>query len=173
MTVDIRAFLRERGGIAIVPETFKERDLRSERLFVEDHVCVMREKHPLAGERWNVKRYAGLEHVLVAPLSLTSRGVIDTLLEKQGLSRRVTRTVTSFALALPLIAHSDRVAVLPRSFASAHATSFGLALRPVPVAMPRADILLAWYLGSEGDPKHAWTRGLLHEVVRVVGLRQS
>jgi hypothetical protein len=43
----------------------------------------------------------------------------------------------------------------------------------VPVAMPRADISLAWCLGSEGDPKHAWTRGLAHEAVSAVGLRRT
>src|SRR5204862_5170272 len=111
----------------------KERDLRSERLFVEDHVCVLRSGHPLAAERWTLKRFIEPDHVLVAPLGASSRGVVDTLLEKRGMSRRVTRVVTTFSLALPLIAQSDRIAVLPRSFANAHAKSSGLELRPLPL----------------------------------------
>jgi DNA-binding transcriptional LysR family regulator len=171
MTVDIATSLRDRGGIAIVPGVTKERDLRSEPLFVDDHVCVLRKGHPLAAERWTVKRFAAQEHVLVAPQAMSRRGVVDTLLEKHGLSRRVTRVVTSFALALPLVARSNRIAVLPRSFANAHAKSFDLELRPVPVTMPAVEMSLVWYLGSEGDPKHAWTRGLLHDVVSAIGLR--
>lgn len=171
MTPDIAAFLRDRGGIAIVPEMLKDRALRSEPLFVEDHVCVLRKGHPLAGERWTVKRFADQEHVLVAPQAMSHRGIVDALLEKRGLSRRVTRVVTSFALALPLVAHSDRVAVLPRSFANAHAKSLHLEFRPVPVAVPDVVMSLVWYSGSEGDPKHAWSRRLLHDVVRAIGLR--
>jgi DNA-binding transcriptional LysR family regulator len=173
VTVDVGAFLRDRGGIAIIPEVFKDRDLRSERLFAEDFVCVLRKGHPLAAERWTVKRFAGLEHVLVAPLGMSRRGVVDGLLEKRGLSRRVTRVVTSFSLALPLVAQSDRIAVLPRSLAEAHARSFALELRPVPVAMPPVEMSLAWYLGSEGDRKHAWVRRLVHDAVRAVGLRSA
>jgi DNA-binding transcriptional LysR family regulator len=78
--------------------------------------------------------------------------------------------VTSFGLALSLVARSDRVTVLPRSFANAHAASWGFTTRPVPVSMPRVEMSLAWHLGSEGDPKHAWTRRLMHEGARAVGL---
>jgi hypothetical protein len=35
--------------------------------------------------------------------------------------------------------------------------------------MLRVEMSLAWQLGSEGDPKHAWTRRLMHEVARAVG----
>jgi DNA-binding transcriptional LysR family regulator len=173
MTVGVGSFLRDRGGIAIVPETFKDRDLRSEPLFVENLVCVLRKGHPLKAARLTVRRFAELEHVLVAPLAASNRGVIDVLLERHRLSRRVTRLVTSFNLALPLIAQSDRVAVLPRSLAEAHAGTFGLQLRPVPLAIAPVEMSLAWYLGSEGDPKHAWVRELVHDVARAAGLRAA
>jgi DNA-binding transcriptional LysR family regulator len=166
---DIRTFLRDRGGIAVVPEVFKDPDLRSEPFFDEDHVCVLRKNHPLAG-RLTLTRFAALEHVLVAPLGSSPRGVVDSLLEARGLSRTVSRVVMSFSLVLPLIARSDRVAVLPRTFAEAQAKSYGLTLHPVPVAMPRARIMLAWYVASEGDPKHVWARELLRETARRIGI---
>jgi DNA-binding transcriptional LysR family regulator len=170
VTVDVGSYLRDRGGIAIVPETFKDRDLRSEQLFVEDLVCVLRKGHPLEAARLTVRRFAALEHVLVAPLATSNRGVIDVLLQKRGLSRRVTRVVTSFSLALPLIAQSDCVAVLPRSLVEAHGGPFGVQLRPLPLAIAPVEMSLAWYVGSDGDPKHAWVRKLLHQVTHAVGL---
>ena len=173
MTVDVGAFLRDQGGIAIVPESAKERDLRSEPLFVEDLVCVLRRRHPLATGRWTLRRFAEQEHVLVAPLARSRRGVIDALLQKRGLSRRVTRVVTSFTSALPLIVDSDRLAILPRSFAKAHAEALGLAMRPLPLALPPIEMSLVWYLGNERDAKHAWTRGLVRDAVRSAGLTSS
>jgi len=173
MTADVGSFLRDRGGVAIVPTAFEERDVRSEPLFVEESVCVLRKGHPLGGARLTVRRFTELEHVLVAPLSASKRGVIDDLLEKQGRSRQVIRVVTSFSLALPLIANSDRVAVLPRSLAEGHAKEFGLELRPVPLSVPAAALSLAWHLRSEHDPKHVWVRQLVRDCVHAVGLRRA
>ncbi len=167
--VDIRSFLRDRGGIAVVPDLFKDSDLCSEPLFDEDLVCVLRKGHPFA-RRLTLARFAALEHVLVAPLGSTPRVVLDTLLEKRGLSRKVTRVVMAFSLVLPLITESDRVAVLPRTLAERHARSFGLDLHPVPIPIPRAEMKLAWCVASERDPKHVWARGLLRDVVRALGL---
>ncbi|MBN8231042.1 LysR family transcriptional regulator [Corallococcus macrosporus] len=169
-TSDLGAFLREHGGIAIVPDVAKERDLRSQRLFVDEFVCVMRGEHPLATGRMSLKRFTEWEHVLVAPLAQSRRGGIDVLLEKEGFPRRVTRVVTTFSLALPLIQGSDRLAVLPRSFAALHAKALGLELRPLPVSMPPLEMLLVWHLGNEADPKHAWVRALVQDAARAVGL---
>src|SRR5262249_58894670 len=115
--VDVGPSDSDGGEIAIRPDALKERELRSERRFVEDLVCVLRKGHPLKAARLTMRGFAEPEHVLVAPLAASNRGVIDVLLAKHGLSRRVTRVVTSFSLALPLIAQSDCVAVLPRSLA--------------------------------------------------------
>ena len=110
--------------------------MRSEPLFVDEFVCVMRKGHPLTTGRWTVKRFAEQDHVLVAPHTRSILGAVDALLGEQGLSRRITRVVTTFSLALPLIADSERIAVLPLSFANAHARSAGLAIRPLPVTLP-------------------------------------
>jgi len=174
MTTDIAAFLRARGGIAIVPEVMKESELRSEPLFVEDLVCVLRNAHPLTTQRWSLKRFAELEHVLVAPLGVSQRSSIDTLLAQHQLTRRVSRVVSSFALALPLIAHSDRVALLPRSIAvTAHAKASKLAIRALPIEMPPIEMSLAWHLSSEGDPKQVWLRRVLHDAAHLAGLTGS
>lgn len=170
MTVDIGVFLRERGGVAIVPESFKDRDLRSERLFVEDFVCVLRKGHPLGRTRLTAKRLAALEHVLVAPIGASQRSMVDVLLANQGLSRRITRVVMSFSAVLPLVAHSDRVALLPRSFAELHARAFGLEMRAAPLRIPPAELSLGWHLKSELDPKHVFTRQLVRDAVRDLGL---
>ena len=170
MTTDLGGFLREHGGLAILPEAMKDRDLRSERLFAEDSTCLVRRGHPVTRRRWTTKRFAELEHVLVTPLGVSQRSVVDALLAKEGLSRRITRVVTSFALAAPLVAHSDRVVTLPRSTAVAHAKAFDLELRPLPVEVPPTEMCLAWHHRSEADPKHAWARTVLHDAVRGVGM---
>jgi len=173
VTVDVAAFLREHGGVAIVPQEARERGLRSAPLYSEDFVCVHRKEHPLLRGPWTLRRFAAAEHVLVAPRAESRRGMVDELLAAHGLSRQVSRVVGSFALALPLLVASDRIATLPRSFAAAHAAEGPLALRALPVEVPPIEMVMTWSPGEERDPRHTWFRGLVGEAARAAGLRLS
>ncbi|NMO17922.1 LysR family transcriptional regulator [Pyxidicoccus fallax] len=170
VTTDVSTFLRDEGGLAIVADTARERGLSTETLFLEDFVCALREGHPLLKGAWTARRFAAAEHILVAPRAQSRRGSVDDLLEAQGLTRRITRVVTSFALATPLLVSSDRITVLPRSFAQARARELGIVLRAPPFEMPSIQMELMWHPGHERDPKHLWFRGLLRDAVRAAGL---
>jgi DNA-binding transcriptional LysR family regulator len=170
-TVDVAASLREHGGVAVVPSTVRERGLAGATLFVDDFACVLRARHPLLRGRWTVERFAAAEHVLVTPLAGAARGAVDDALAALGLERRVSRVVSSFALAVPLVAGSDRIAVLPRSFAAAHGGAGGLVIRPPPLALASLDMQLVWVPGHERDPRHAWFQDVLRAAVHAAGLR--
>lgn len=171
VTVDLATFLRDRGGLAIAPDTARERGLSTEKLFLEDFVCVLRQGHPLLKGAWTTRRFAAAEHILVAPLAQSRRGAVDDLLEAQGLARRITRVVTSFALATPLLVSSDRITVLPRSFALARTRDLGVVVRALPFELSAIVMELAWHPAHEREPKHLWFRGLLRDAVRAAGLQ--
>jgi DNA-binding transcriptional LysR family regulator len=173
VTVDVATFLRDRGGLSIAPDTARERGLSTEKLFLEDFVCVLRQGHPLLKGPWTTRRFAAAEHILVAPQAQSRRGAVDDLLEAQGLARRITRVVSSFALATPLLASSDRITVLPRSFALARTRDAGVVVRALPFELPSIVMEMAWHPGHEKDPKHLWLRGLLRDAVRVAGLQPA
>lgn len=172
VTVEVETFLRDHGGIAIIPDSSRVRGLCAEGLFVEDFVCVLRKGHPLTKGPWTARRFAGAEHIIVAPLANSRRGVMDDLLAEQGLARRVTRVVTSFGLAVPLLFASDRIAILPQSFALARFKELDLVVRTAPLKLPVIEMQMVWYPGHERDPRHVWFRGLLRDAVRASGLRQ-
>ncbi|WP_257454219.1 LysR family transcriptional regulator [Archangium lipolyticum] len=169
--VDLASILRDRGGLAVTPATARERGLSTEKLFLEDFVCVLREGHPLLKGPWTVRRFAAAEHILVAPQAQSRRGAVDDVLEAQGLTRRITRVVTSFALAAPLLVSSDRITVLPRSFALARTRELGVVMRAPPFELPSIEMEMVWHPGHERDPKHLWFRQLLRDAVRVAGLQ--
>jgi len=171
VTVEVEVFLRDHGGIAVIPDTSRARGLCAEELFTDDFVCVLRKGHPLAKGPWTARRFAGAEHVMVAPLAASRRGVVDDRLAEQGLTRRVTRVVTTFALAVPLLVASDRIAILPRSFALARAKELELVVRAAPLELPAIEMQMVWYPGHERDPRHVWLRGLLKDAARASGLR--
>ena len=145
----------------------------AEALFQEEYVCVLRAQHPLLKGAFSTRRFAAAEHVLVAPRGLSDRGVVDVALAAHGLTRRVARVVTSFAPALALVERSDRITTLPSSFAFARSVSGKLTTRKPPLQLEPITMLVAWHPQIEDDPRYTWFRGLLHEVVREIGLHDG
>lgn len=169
-TASMAALLRDQGGVGIVPEREVERGLVATDLFTDEFVCVLRRNHPLTKGPWTVKRFAAAEHVLVAPRASSRTGIVDELLAEQGITRRVTRVVTSFALAVPLLTASDRIAVLPRSFVLAQPRERRLVVRAAPLAIPSLTMRLVWHPGVERDVRNVWLRSLVHDAVRMAEL---
>ncbi len=156
------------GGLLVGPGA--PPGLNAEPLFKETYVCVLRAGHPLLDGAFSVERYAAAEHVLVAPRGDSTRGVVDDALEAQGLTRRVSRVVTSFGLALALARDSDRIVTLPSSFVVGRTDGSSYVVRAPPLQLAPLQMVVSWHPRQEGDPRYTWFRALLHEVVRAAGL---
>ncbi len=163
---DLGEVLRDQGGLAVTPSTSPAAGFVSEPLFADDLVCVLRKGHPLLTGAWSLRRFAAAEHVLVAPRGEGRRGMVDDLLEARGLSRRVTRLVTTFSQAIPLLVSSNCVATLPRTFAEARTTEFPLIVRKPPLVLPPIPMRALWHEAHAADPKHIFWRKILKEAVK-------
>lgn len=140
-------------------------DIGVQRLFADEFVCLLRENHPALGERWTKKRFAALQHILVAPRG-TPRGIVDNMLAEQGLERRVARTVTTFIVAPHLVAGSDFVLTIARRVATLLASGLGLVLRKPPVAPQGFHVGMAWHRRYDQDPEHQFLRERIVEEAR-------
>ncbi len=132
-------------------------DVEVEDLFEERFVCLLRKDHPAAQRRLTLRRYAALDHVLVAPGG-TPRGVADRVLEEHGLHRRVARTVASFVVAPRLVCNSDYVLTLAERLARPMAAELGLVVVDAPEPMGGFTVKMAWHRRTESDPAHSWLR---------------
>ncbi|MCA9619271.1 MAG: LysR family transcriptional regulator [Myxococcales bacterium] len=132
-------------------------DVHEEVLFEEEFVCLLRKGHPALARRLTLERYAALGHVLVSPRG-TPRGVVDIVLERQGLKRRVARSVGSFWVAPRLVAESDFVLTTARRVAELLAEPLNLAIRTPPLELPRFAMKMLWHRRNEDDPAHRWLR---------------
>ena len=148
-------------GLAAI--TSMPSDIEVESLVQERFVALLRRGHPAARSRLTLRRYAALEHVLVAPRG-TPRGVVDQLLEAQGLRRRIARTVATFGVAPYVVADSDYVVTLAERIARPLAAQLDLVVCPCPKEIPTFEISMAWHRRHDGDPAHAWFRQQLREV---------
>jgi DNA-binding transcriptional LysR family regulator len=133
-------------------------------LFEDPLVCVARAGHPAFARTLSLGAYVRQLHVLVSPIG-EAHGPIDRLLAARGHQRRIAVVVGTY-LAVPLVlGSSDLIATMPAHPARTLETLAGLALRRLPL-QEVAEVAMLWHRRDDGDPGHAWLRGVLAEVSR-------
>jgi DNA-binding transcriptional LysR family regulator len=142
--------------------------LQLDPLYGCEYVCVMRREHPLSlVGALDVDRFCGAQHLRVS-FAGRPRGFVDEALGALGRERRTVITVNQFFTAGAVVARSDLLTVLPRSFVPATGFAAELAVRPLPFAMPAIDVGLLWHRRHEHDPAQRWLRALVKQASQAI-----
>jgi DNA-binding transcriptional LysR family regulator len=120
----------------------------------EEFVIAMRAGHPFA-DTPTLERYCRMLH-LVTSQTGDSSGFVDRVLAARGLSRRVALTVPNFMLAMALVAETDFVAAMPRTFVAMHRGRFGVTSVEAPLPFDRFPIRLVAPKVAMMDAGIAW-----------------
>lgn len=133
-------------------------------LYEEEFVLAMREGHAL-GAAPTLEAYCAAQHLVVSPTG-DAHGLVDTMLEARGLSRRVALTVPSFLLGLAALAETDLVAAMPKGQIDVHARRFGVVSAPLPLSLGRFAVRAVIPRAGAADAGLAWLLGLLEATWR-------
>lgn len=134
-------------------------ELRTQGLFRDRFIGVVRIGHPLSEGEITPARYAGGNHISVSRRGL-DKGPIDEALAP--LERRIVTVVAGFSTALALARVSDLIASVPERHTANLRTgmhSFALGL-----TLPAFTVAMLWHPRLDADPVHRWLRGCLREV---------
>jgi DNA-binding transcriptional LysR family regulator len=137
--------------------------LRSELLFEDERVCVVRKEHPEIKRTLSLQQYLKLEHIRVAP-SGKKTGVIDEWLAARGLKRRIALIVPHFLYAPYIVSTTDMILAPPLRIARQFTRISPLKTVPMPIDVPHYQISMVWSPVHDRDPGHCWLR----EQVRVI-----
>jgi DNA-binding transcriptional LysR family regulator len=132
-------------------------------LFEDDFVCMVRKDHPLIKHKLSLAQYLQLRHVVVAP-SGTMGSLIDTELDRRGLSRRIALRVSNFLIAPIVVCQTDFINTMPTRLARQAAKDYALKLLPAPFPMPKFGLRLIWHPRLDNDPAQRWLRDSLVDV---------
>ncbi len=133
-------------------------EIRTQGLFRDRFVAVVRAGHPLSKGRMNPERYASASHVVVERRGLRA-AMVDEALERLGLARNAVATVGGFGAAIALARASDLVATVPEKHAAGLCA--GMHRCKLPVQVDPFTISLFWHPRLDADPAHRWLRGLV------------
>jgi len=147
--------------IAIVPLRQVPARFAARTVYEEDFVIAARVGHPYA-KRPNLEHFCTLQQIVVS-LTGDAHGLVDKVLAKRGLSRRVALTVPNFMMALALIAETDLIGAMPRSLLAMHAPRLGLTLIEPPVPLRRDPIRAIVTKAAIMDAGVAWLYRVLQD----------
>ena len=136
-------------------------EVRSQALFADRFIGIVRIGHPLSQGEITLARYVGGRHIGVSRRGRDT-GSIDEALKPFGLERAIATIVGSFSTALALARASDLIASVPeRQTGNLRA---GMHSFPLPIPTPEITISLLWHPRMDADPAHRWLRGLALEI---------
>ncbi|MES2949467.1 MAG: LysR family transcriptional regulator [Pseudomonadota bacterium] len=136
-------------------------EVRTQALFRDRFIGVVRMGHPLYQGEINAERYAVGKHISVSRRGPV-KGAIDEALKTLGLQREIATTVGGFSAALALARASDLIASVPeRHTGNLRA---GMHSFPLPIPMPDFTVSLLWHPRLHADPAHRWLRGCVRDV---------
>jgi DNA-binding transcriptional LysR family regulator len=138
-------------------------ELRTQALFRDRFIGVVRDGHPLSRGRITPARYAAGRHMLVSRRDFDKAPIdIDEELKSAGLEREIQTVVGGFATALALARATDLIASVPeRHTGRLRNGMFSFAL---PVALPEITVSMLWHPRLDADPAHRWLRGCVRDV---------
>lgn len=138
---------------------------RREDLFQEGYVCLF------DGERLGLCAPISIEDYLAHPHLLMSftgdfEGVVDAVLRRRKLKRRVVLSTTRFSSLPFILKETEAIATLPQSMARRCEQAFNLTLSPTPLEIERFTISMLWHVRHDQDPGHVWLRGTVQSIVQ-------
>lgn len=136
-------------------------ELRTQALFSDRFVAVVRAGHALAQGPLTAERYAAARHVVVSRRG-TGAGPVDEALAALGLQRQAAVSVAGFAEALALVRGAALVATVPERH-TAHLRD-GLVSLALPLPLASFTVALLWHPRMDGDAAHRWLRACVREV---------
>lgn len=132
----------------------------SRQLLEQGYVCVFRSQHPLAGKKLSLEDFEAADHVVVDS-SDTGHALIDEMIERQGIKRRVKLRVPDYGTLERLLQSTDLIATVPEALIHPDVAPLALAYSPHPLSLPRLPIRQLWHQRFHRDPGNRWLRELI------------
>ncbi len=136
-------------------------EVRTQSLFRDRFIGVVRMEHPLSQGEITPARYAAARHICVSQRGL-DKGPIDEALLGFGLEREIVTIVGGFSTALALARASDLLASVPERHTGK--LRAGMHSFPLPFSMAEFTVSLLWHPRLHADLAHRWLRGCVREV---------
>jgi DNA-binding transcriptional LysR family regulator len=136
-------------------------------LYRENYAVVARSNHPSFDG--SMRAYVESRHLLVS-IPGDARGIVDQVLEKKGLERKIAAVFPLFMPGLATVAETDLIATIPRRLAEQNAIRFNLKVFEPPMEIRPFPVQAIWHRRNAKDPGVTW---LVDEIQKMADAQAS
>ncbi len=126
-------------------------------LFEQDFVCLAAKNHPRIQGKVTPRLFSKEGHILVTTAG-TGHAVVDKMLAKQKIERRVVLRVPSFLGVARIVAQTDFLVLVPRLLGVALAKQERVQVLEPPTLLPHYKVKQHWHERFNLDPGSIWLR---------------
>lgn len=139
-------------------------DLHLGRLFGDEVVCLVSNKHPAVRRGWDQAAWLEAEHIAPGAHYPGSKGVIDDYLVTLGLQRHIVARCPHFGLIPGMVASTLLVLTTGRHYCERFLESLPVKILPCPVAFPRMMYYQLWHERTHTSASSRWLRDRVKSV---------
>lgn len=126
-------------------------------LFEQDFVCLAAKNHPRIQGKVTLRLFLNEGHILVTTAG-TGHAIVDKVLAKQKIERRVVLRVPSFLGVARIVAQTDFLVLVPRLLGVALAKQERVQVLEPPTLLPHYKVKQHWHERFNLDPGSMWLR---------------
>ena len=132
-------------------------------LFAQDFVCLAASNHPRVGAKLSSKAFSNEGHIQVVA-SGTSHSIVDKVLAKNKVNRRVVLRVPSFPGVARIVAQTEFLVIVPRQLGRALAGQEKVKVLEPPLPLPSYKVKQHWHRRFNLDTGNIWLRQSIAEL---------
>jgi DNA-binding transcriptional LysR family regulator len=126
-------------------------------LFEQDFVCLAAKKHPRVQGKLTARLFSSEGHILVTT-SGTGHTIVDKVLAKQNIERRIVLRVPSFLGVARIVAQTEFLVIVPRQLGMALAAQELVQVLEPPIQLPHYKVKQHWHERFHIDAGSIWLR---------------
>jgi DNA-binding transcriptional LysR family regulator len=142
-------------AVGFIPQP--KRALRRRHVLYEEFVCICRLGHPVARSSLSTQEYLTQFHAIFSGTG-GRNDAVTPILESRGEQRKIAAAFAHHGTITSIVAQSDLLATVPRSFAETCTDSPKLQILSLPFPSPKFEVCLYWHERQQRDPMHRWLR---------------
>jgi DNA-binding transcriptional LysR family regulator len=132
--------------------------LCSKKLMNESIVCLTRQCNAaVPGNDITPEQFLECKHALITWRE-AGTGLVDDCLARVGLRRKISLVLPNFLAAPWILEKTDLLLCLPRRMADKFVQLAPLKILPIPIDLPRYELIMLWRPCHERDQAHMWLR---------------
>jgi DNA-binding transcriptional LysR family regulator len=133
-------------------------DLHMGKLFSDEVVCLVSNKHPALRRKWTPESWLACEHIAPTPTHPGAKGVIDDHLASLQLARNITARCPHFGLIPGMVASSLLVLTTGRQYCERYENNLPVKILPCPIEFPPMTYYQLWHERSHASAQARWLR---------------